>query len=83
MGLDDRRQATGRDSGECPKTVTNMISTRYLKFCIFQLILTNEHEVIGMCCVTSHSLHLSSTYVITAQNNHNAHPLTPISVCHQ
>ena len=21
MGLDDRRQATGRDSGECPKTV--------------------------------------------------------------
>ena len=23
MGLDDRRQATGRDSGECPKTVTH------------------------------------------------------------
>ena len=22
MGLDDRRQATGRDSSECPKTVT-------------------------------------------------------------
>ena len=22
MGLDNRRQATGRDSGECPKTVT-------------------------------------------------------------
>ena len=28
MGLDDRRQATGRDSGECPKTVTDIyIST--------------------------------------------------------
>ena len=24
MGLDDRRQATGRDSGECPKTVTHV-----------------------------------------------------------
>ena len=24
MGLDDRRQATGRDSGECPKTVTHI-----------------------------------------------------------
>ena len=23
MGLDDRRQATGQDSGECPKTVTH------------------------------------------------------------
>ena len=23
--LDDRRQATGRDSGECPKTVTHII----------------------------------------------------------
>ena len=22
MGLDDHRQATGQDSGECPKTVT-------------------------------------------------------------
>ena len=22
MGLDDHRQATGRDSGECPETVT-------------------------------------------------------------
>ena len=22
MGLDDRRQGTGQDSGECPKTVT-------------------------------------------------------------
>ena len=25
MGLDDRRQATGRDSGECPETVTHIL----------------------------------------------------------
>ena len=28
MGLDDRRQATGRDSGECPKTVTYVVIFR-------------------------------------------------------
>ena len=29
MGLDDHRQATGRDSGECPKTVTYMSSAMF------------------------------------------------------
>ena len=32
MGLDDRRQATRRDSGECPKTVTYMIPQRSMAF---------------------------------------------------
>ena len=35
MGLDDRRQATGRDSGECPKTITYI-------FLVYACICVNE-----------------------------------------
>ena len=44
MGLDDRRQATGRDSGECPKTVTYISSLFFNNFwSIYFLINTENH----------------------------------------
>ena len=43
MGLDDRRQATGRDSGECPKTVTYIFEKSK---CSLDLLITTELHTI-------------------------------------
>ena len=41
-------------------TITRITNSRYLKLCTFQQILTNVHEVIGMCRHTSYWFHLNS-----------------------
>ena len=42
VGLDDRRQATGRDSGECPKTVTHVTNCLLFEAKYFQSSLRTE-----------------------------------------
>ena len=55
MGLDDRRQATGRDSGECPKTVTHVSISQSRECTVMRKVFTFARDGVVDHCVSQNA----------------------------